>query len=82
MSITLSVPPVVVQEARVYAESHGTSLNAMIRDFLVRITSDELHRGEAVKSFREVAAAVRGRRGRRSGYKFRREDAYDREAGE
>ena len=82
MSITLSVPPAVVQEARVYAEEHGTSLNAMIRDFLVRLTADDMRRSEAARTFREVAAAVGARRGRRSGYKFRRADAYDRGSGE
>ena len=69
MSITLSVPPAVVQEARMYAEEHGTSLNAMIRDFLARITTDDSRRSEAARTFREVAAAVSGRRGRRPGYK-------------
>ena len=78
MSITLSVPPAVVQEARMYAEEHGTSLNAMIRDFLVRITTDDLRRSDAARTFREVAAAVSGRRGRKPGYKFSRGDAYDR----
>ena len=78
MSITLSVPPAVVQEARMYAEEHGTSLNAMIRDFLVRITTDDLRRSDAARTFREVASAVSGRRGRKPGYKFSRADAYDR----
>ena len=82
MSITLSVPPAVVQEARMYAEEHGTSLNAMICDFLARITTDDSRRSEAARTFREVAAAVSGRRGRRPGYKFRRADAYDRGADE
>ena len=82
MSITLSVPPAVVQEARAYAEERGTSLNAMIRDFLVRLTSDDLRRNEAARTFREVAAAVGARRVCGSGYKFRRADAYDRGAEE
>ena len=82
MSITLSIPPAVVQEARMYAEERGTSLNAMIRAFLVRITSDDLRRNEASRTFREVASAVCARRGRRPGYKFRRADAYDRGADE
>ena len=34
MSITLSVPPAVVQEVRLYAVKKGTSLNQMIRDYL------------------------------------------------
>ena len=34
MSITLSVPPSVVQEVREWAEANGTSLNAYIRECL------------------------------------------------
>ncbi len=82
MSITLSVHPAVVQEARVYAEERGTSLNALIRDFLVRLTTDGQRRSEAARTFREVASAISRRRGRNSGYKFRRADAYDRGADE
>lgn len=82
MSITLSVPPAVVQEARAYAESQGTSLNAMIRDFLMHISSGESRRREAAKAFREVSAQVRRRRKSRAGYRFCRADAYDREGGE
>ena len=37
MSITLSVPPTVVQEVRLYADKKGTSLNQMIRDYLQSI---------------------------------------------
>ena len=78
MSITLSIPPAVVQEARAFAESQGTSLNAMIRDFLSHVATGDLRRREAAKSFREVAAMVRNRRKARSGYRFNRADAYDR----
>ena len=34
MSITLSIPPAVVQEVREWAEANGTSLNAYIRECL------------------------------------------------
>lgn len=34
MSITLSIPPVIVQEIRAWAEENGTSLNQYIRDCL------------------------------------------------
>ncbi len=34
MSITLSVPPAVVQQVRAWAEANGTSLNQYIRDCL------------------------------------------------
>lgn len=34
MSITLSIPPAVVQEVREWAESAGTSLNQYVRECL------------------------------------------------
>ena len=34
MSITLSIPPAIVQEVREWAESNGTSLNQYVRDCL------------------------------------------------
>ena len=82
MSITLSIPPAVVQEARAFAESQGTSLNAMIRDFLSRVATGDVRRREKAKSFRDIAVAVRRRRKSRAGYRFNRADAYDREGTE
>lgn len=34
MSVTLSIPPTIVEEIRVWANSAGTSLNQYIRDCL------------------------------------------------
>ena len=34
MSITLSIPPEIVQEVREWAEANGTSLNQYVRDCL------------------------------------------------
>ena len=41
MSITLSAPPAVVQDVRMYAERHSTSLNAIIREHLEKIAALE-----------------------------------------
>jgi len=41
MSITLSAPPAVVQDVRMYAERHATSLNAIIREHLEKIAAIE-----------------------------------------
>ena len=41
MSITLSAPPSVVQDVRIYAERHATSLNAIIREHLEKIAAIE-----------------------------------------
>ena len=79
MSITLSIPPAIVQEARAYAESQGKSLNAMIRDYLFGITGGESRRREAARTFRELASAVSSGNRHRRGYRFNRADAYDRE---
>jgi len=46
MSITLSVPPTVVQEVRLYAERNNTSLNAIIRGFMDKIAAEERTRRE------------------------------------
>jgi len=46
MSITLSVPPAVVQEVRLYAERNNTSLNAIIREFMDKIAAEECARRE------------------------------------
>ncbi len=78
MSITLSVPPAIVQEARAFAKSQGTSLNAMIRDFLSRVASADTRKRDAAGAFREIAASISARKGGRA-YRFSRADAYDRE---
>lgn len=36
MNITLAAPPNVIQNVRMWAEDQGTSLNAYIRDLLIR----------------------------------------------
>ena len=55
MSITLSIPPAIVQEVREWAEANGTSLNQYIRDCLFHellasdVTIDLVRRAVAVK---------------------------------
>ena len=41
MSITLSAPPAVVRDVRMYAERNSTSLNAIIREYLEKIAAIE-----------------------------------------
>ena len=40
MSITLSVPPAIVQEVREWAAANGTSLNKYLRDCLDDFSSN------------------------------------------
>lgn len=55
MSITLSIPPAIVQEVREWAEANGTSLNQYIRDCLEAKVRDiqamRKTRGEAFRDF-------------------------------
>jgi len=40
VNITLSAEERIVEDARAWATAHGTSLNALVRDFLSRLGSD------------------------------------------
>ncbi len=76
-SITLAIPPAVVQEARAYAKRTDTSLNAMIRDYLESLVSrrDGASGEDPAESFARLVSekgAVL-----RKPYRFRRADAYD-----
>ena len=54
MSITLSAPPAVIQDVRIYAERHATSLNAIIRAHLERIAEIERNaRKEGAEKLKE-----------------------------
>ena len=41
MNITLSTDPEVIEKARTWASSHGTSLNALVREYLVSLGSSQ-----------------------------------------
>ena len=75
MSITLSVPPMIVQEARAYAERNATSINSLIRNYLAEVAGAET----AENTLAEEYAQLVKRRGvkRSRPYRFRRADAYD-----
>ena len=49
MSITLSIPPAVVQEVREWAEENGTSLNQFVRDCL-EAKCAEIHEAQRRKA--------------------------------
>lgn len=79
MSITLSVPPAIVQEVRAYAARNGTSLNQLVRDYLTALVSTDSDCSSSAEEFERFA--------RRTGsttkhpYRFRRSDAYEEELG-
>ena len=72
MSITLSIPPAIVQEVREWAEANGTSLNQYVRDCLEANVRDiqamRKTRGEEFRAFSRANLAHAPR-----GWKFSRE---------
>jgi len=74
MSITLSVPPTVVQDVRLYAERNNTSLNAILRAYMDKISAEERARRE--KDSEDVYAYLMGQSGwLPKDYSFDREEA-------
>ena len=61
MSITLSAPPSVVQDVRMYAERHATSLNAIIRAHREKIAEIErTARTEGAEKLKEFFMSADG----------------------
>ena len=75
MSITLSVPPMIVQEARAYAERNATSINSMIRNYLAEVAGAETPENALAEEFAQLVKRRGVKRSRP--YRFRRADAYD-----
>ena len=76
-SITLAIPPAIVQEARAYARRTDTTLNAMIRDYLESVVGKQHPKGEEDPA--EAFARLVAKKGamRSEPYRFHRADAYD-----
>jgi plasmid stability protein len=73
MNITLSVEPHTVEDVRIWAAEHGTSLNAMVRDYLAQLASrTELE--EAARTFADNARNMAGTSV--PGTRFNRNDVY------
>ena len=80
MSITLSMPPAIVQEVREWAEANGTSLNQYVRDCLeAKCQELELARKARGDEFLEFARANLAHAPR--GWRFDRQLDGERELG-
>ena len=64
MNITLSADERTIKKARMYAQSHGTSLNQLIRDYLEALVG-ESSPAEAAAEFAAVARSMGGDSGGR-----------------
>jgi hypothetical protein len=73
MNITLSVSDDVVERVRHIAHEQGTSLNALVRRYLVHIAGKGTNRGDVAEQF---DALWRQRSGHSGGWRFDREELY------
>ena len=75
MSITLAVPPAIVQEARALADRSGTTINQYIRDCLeLKANEEREYRLYKAREFERFAKSL-GTSGVGADWKFSREEA-------
>jgi hypothetical protein len=73
MNVTLSIDDQTLVRARQLAQQRGTSLNQMIRDYLDSLTSSD-----PVQAVAELERLWHEEEGDSRGWKWNREEAYDR----
>ena len=77
MSITLSIPPAVAQEARAYAAENGTTMSRLIREYFINLVSADKDKSKSSGCrFLELADAADVRLP--DGWRFNRDECYER----
>jgi hypothetical protein len=79
MNITLSADTELIKKGREYAKAHNTSLNQLVRDYLLKLTAG-CEAEKAADQFVRIATTTPGQSD--SGFKFSRDALYDRDAKE
>ena len=75
MNITLSADKDLIDNSRLYAHKHNTTLNNLVREYLKQITN----KSEARNIAQEFETLAREHSGKSSvDYKFNRDEIYDR----
>ena len=74
MNLTLSIDEKVAQRAREVAKAMGTSLNQLVRDYLLSLTSP----GDAEREIEELARLSKKSGGRSRGWRFNRDELHER----
>ena len=75
-NITLNMPDEILDEVRVFAAERKTTVNALVRDYLVSITSQRKRAKEAMAELREMSLKTESRLG--PDWKFDRASLYER----
>jgi antitoxin component of RelBE/YafQ-DinJ toxin-antitoxin module len=73
MTLQLSIDDHIVQEARKVAESMGTSIDQLVRDYLERLPSS----ADIEAELEELERLSEEAKGDSRGWKFNRDDIYD-----
>ena len=74
-NITLAIEDQVLSEARAFAAKKGTTLNALVRDYLSRIVEEERRMAEHKAKLTELIDNSTGRLG--PDYKWNRDELYE-----
>jgi hypothetical protein len=74
-NITLSAPDEIIERARIYAKSHNTTLNQLMRDYLKKCI-DQFEREAAAEEFLRLTELCSCRP--EEGWRFNREEIYRR----
>ena len=82
MSITLSIPPTVVQEARAFAIQNGTTMSRMIREYFMNLVAPRKEKGGAVRRCRFLELADSAGARLPKGWRFNRAECYERGSAE
>ena len=75
-NITLNMPDEILDEARVFAAERKTTVNALVRDYLISITSQRKRAKQAMAELREMSLKTESRLG--PNWKFDRASLYER----
>lgn len=75
MNLTLSVDDEVVQSARRRAESLGTSINQLVREYLEQLAG----KSDLIRDAEEFRRLSRLAKGHSRGWKFNREELHERQ---
>ena len=74
MNITLSADKKIVEKARKYAQKQNTTLNSLVRDYLLRITLYQ-DKNESAEEFEQIALKNGGKSS--ADYVFDRSEIYN-----